>query len=129
MFIRPNEDKRRSLMNGEYIVYGLYTEVAGIFYIGCGKAEDEKGPSRLKGTVSECQKMKTLRTYPYYYMKCRYIRACQARGIKIYTWIFCTYNEKKQAEKMECALIQRYLYALTNVACNPYPMKELPSFL
>src|SRR5215472_16095854 len=109
-------------MNDEYIVYCLYTEVEGIFYVGCGKAGNGKGQSRLHSTSHECNTPVRSQPSPYYGMKCRYIRACQAGGIKVHTWIFCTNNEKKQAEKMEHALIQRYPYALTNSARNLHPM-------
>lgn len=106
-------------MSDNSIVYCLYTEVEGVFYIGCSSRE-----SRLKSTVKECEQ-------PYHYncMKCRYIHACQARGIKIHAWVICRCSDKQRAEEMEYALIQMYPHALTNSMLNWHPMKHLPHFL
>jgi hypothetical protein len=71
-------------MNDTYIVYCLYTEVEGVFYIGCGLAAHGKQKSRLANTVRECQ---NARQANYSCLKCRYIRACLAHGIEVETWV------------------------------------------
>jgi hypothetical protein len=72
---------REENMNS-YSVYYLYTKIEGIFYIGYGRVAHNERKSCVSGTVSEWKKQwtKTLNTS----MKCRYIRACEARRIPIY---------------------------------------------
>jgi hypothetical protein len=113
-------------MNDTYIVYCLYTKVEGVFYIGCGQTAHGKQKSRLGNTVRECQ---NARQANYSCLKCRYIRACLAKGIQVETWVTCTSSDKQSAEEMEYALIQLYPYVLTNSALNWHPMQQLPAFL
>jgi hypothetical protein len=106
-------------VSNNYIVYCLYTKVGGVFYVGCGRGE-----SRLRNTVRECEQ-----PYLSNSLKCRYIHACQARGIQVHAWVVCQCSKKQRAEEIEYALIQMYPSALTNALLNWHPMRQLPDFL
>ena len=103
----------------EYIVYCLYTDVEGVFYIGCGSNR-----LRLNTTINECKNK-----YAAKCMKCRYIHECQKRRIAIHACEICKCSNKQIAQELEYALIQMYPYVLTNSALNWRPMKQLPAFL
>lgn len=103
----------------EYVVYCLYTEIEGVFYVGCSQ-----DLSRLNTTVQECEQK-----YSASCMKCRYIHACRARRIAIHTWVVCKCQTKRQAEEIEYALIQMYPSVLTNTMLNWHPITRIPDFL
>jgi hypothetical protein len=118
-YTSPGKKKNTTSKKKEYSVYCLYTEVEGVFYVGCGQS-----PSRLHTTIEECRQK-----YRVNCMKCRYISACTARRITIHTWVACTCQTKQSAEEIEYALIQMYPSVLTNDALNWHPLKHLPAFL
>ena len=119
---RPPKQKR-SITNTDYVVYCLYTEVAGVFYIGCGRVAHDGIKSRLSATLAECNNTSVN------CMKCQYVRACQKYRIGVHQEVVFQCGNKQRAEEVEYALIQRYPYVLTNTILNWHPMYYLPAFL
>ena len=112
-----------STSKSKYIVYCLYTNIEGIFYIGSGNMK------RLRYTVSTAYYTLCNKKYKDNSLKAKYIRACRGR-IEVNREVVAEFDRKEDAESLEYMLISMYAPILVNVKGNrKFFVNKLPAFL